>query len=156
MLVLSALHSLLSQVLHAPDLHTAILFSPAGHLVSVATDQYRSRDDIHIVVGLSGEVWQETREQGYGMVDSELGRILVLPVEEPADDASQDGHQPLMLLALNSTDVISWEELQSRGSVLTSHLAKALGKFREHLTVKTLPPANIISPPPTSAPILRV
>lgn len=72
MLVLSALHSLLSQVLHVPDLHTVILFTPAGHLVSVATEQFRAKDDIHVVVGLSGEVWQETRDQGYGMVDSEV------------------------------------------------------------------------------------
>lgn len=72
MLVLSALHNLLSQVLHPPGLHTAILLTPAGHLVSVATEQCRPKDEIHVVVGLSGEVWQETREQGYGMVDSEV------------------------------------------------------------------------------------
>lgn len=80
MLALSTLHNLLSQVLYLPSLHTAILFSPAGHLVSVATDPSRPKDEIRIVVGLAGEVWQETKEQGSGMVDSEvICTRLVLP-----------------------------------------------------------------------------
>lgn len=70
MLVLSALHSALSQILQFPDLHTAILLTPAGQLVSVATGPYRCRDDVHVVVGLSGEVWQETQKEEWGMVDS--------------------------------------------------------------------------------------
>lgn len=72
MLSLSALHDLLSQVLSLPDLHTAILITCSGQLVSVACDPLRPKDEIRVVVGLSGEVWQETREQGYGMVDSEV------------------------------------------------------------------------------------
>lgn len=46
-----------------------------------------------------------------------LGRILVLPVDEPLEDLPQpvpEDHQPLMLLTLNATDTVSWEELQSK------------------------------------------
>jgi len=74
MLMLSMLHSLLSQVLTPPLLHTAVLLTPAGELVSAASEPSRPKDEIRIIVGLSGEVWQETREQGYGMVDSEVRR----------------------------------------------------------------------------------
>ncbi len=73
MLMLSMLHNLLSQVLSPPHLHTAILFTPAGELVSVSSEPTRSRDDIRILVAVTGEVWQETQEQGYGMVESDVG-----------------------------------------------------------------------------------
>jgi hypothetical protein len=72
MLVLSKLHNLLSQILSLPHLHTAVLLTPEGQLVSVACDPYRPKDEIRVVVGLCGEVWQETRAQGFGMVDSEV------------------------------------------------------------------------------------
>ena len=72
MLVLSTLHNLLSQVLALPHLHTAILLTPAGQLVSVASDPQRPKDEIRVVVGLAGEIWQETKDQGFGMVDSEV------------------------------------------------------------------------------------
>lgn len=77
MLVLSTLHNLLSQVLCLPHLHTAVLFTPAGQLVSVATDAARPKDEIRVIVGLAGEVWQETRQQGFGMVDSEVSRVSI-------------------------------------------------------------------------------
>ena len=66
------LHSLLSQVLAPPHIHTVILFTPAGELVSVASEPMRPKDEIRILVGITGEVWQETREQGYGMVESDV------------------------------------------------------------------------------------
>ena len=72
MLVLSTLHSLLSQVLSLPCLHTAVLLTPTGQLVSVASDPRRPKDDIRIVVGLAMEVWQETKEQDFGMIESEV------------------------------------------------------------------------------------
>jgi len=123
-----------------PGLHTAVLMTTEGQLVSVACDSCRPKDEIRIVVGLSGEVWQETKEQGVGMVDSELGRILVLPVEDSEEPLSDD-HAPLMLLALNSTDAIDWEELQAKGDQLAKHLAKPLSRFREHLAVVKSPSA---------------
>jgi hypothetical protein len=78
MLVLSTLHKVLAQVLSLPDLHTVMLLTTEGQLVSFASDPSRCRDDVLVAVGLSGEVWHETREQRYGMVDSEVsvGRFL--------------------------------------------------------------------------------
>ncbi|KAL1738481.1 hypothetical protein HDZ31DRAFT_50925 [Schizophyllum fasciatum] len=142
MLVLSALQNLLAQVLDPPALHSAVLFTPAGHLVSYAADAARPKDEIRVVVGIAGEVWLETRGEGAGagaggkdgMVDSELGRIIVLPIVEGGAGA------PLMLLALNGTESVPWEELQSKGRVLAQHLARHLGKFREHLIAPRSPP----------------
>jgi hypothetical protein len=71
-LVLSTLHQLLAQLLVLPELHTAILLTPEGQLISVASDISRSKDQARIVAGVSGEVWQETQEQGHGMVESEV------------------------------------------------------------------------------------
>ena len=73
MLVLSTLHKLLSQILSLPELHTAVLLTPEGQLVSHASDPARPKDEILVVVGLSGEVWRETQEHTLGMVDSEVG-----------------------------------------------------------------------------------
>jgi len=70
--MLSMLHGLLSQVLSPPHLHTAVLLTTAGELVSFASDPVRPKDEIRIIVGFCGEVWQETREEGYGLVDSEV------------------------------------------------------------------------------------
>jgi hypothetical protein len=44
-----------------------------------------------------------------------LGRILVLPVVEE-QDAQADAHEPLLLLALNSTDSVDWEDMQAKVS----------------------------------------
>ena len=74
--MLSILHSLLSQVLAPPHLHTAVLFTTSGELVSATSEPLRPKDEIRVIVGLSGEVWQETKEQGYGMVDSEVRSVL--------------------------------------------------------------------------------
>jgi hypothetical protein len=76
MLMLSIFQSLLSQVLAPPHLHTAVLFTTSGELVSATSEPLRPKDEIRIVVGLSGEVWQETKEQEYGMVDCEVGSVL--------------------------------------------------------------------------------
>ncbi|KAI0067999.1 terpenoid synthase [Artomyces pyxidatus] len=125
MLNLSTLHKLLSQVLEPPHLHTAVLLTPEGQLVSYATGPARSKDSVRVVVGLSAEVWQEAGEQGIAFIDSELGRILILPVEEtaangiveasPESGASERSHdKPLMLVALNSTDVIEWDDLEAK------------------------------------------
>jgi len=83
MLVLSTLHNLLSQTLSLPDLHTAVLLTTEGQLVSFASHPSRSKDEILVAVGLSGEVWQETREQGYGMVDSEVSTRAFCYQTEP-------------------------------------------------------------------------
>ena len=78
MLVLSALQNLLAQVLDPPSLHSAVLFTTAGQLISYAADSLRPKDEIRVVVGIAGEVWLETQgegaegEGGEGMVDSEV------------------------------------------------------------------------------------
>jgi hypothetical protein len=73
MLALATLHGLLLRILSPPNFHTVVLHTPAGELISAASDPPRPKDEIHIVVGLSGEVWKETKEAGFGMVDSEVG-----------------------------------------------------------------------------------
>ena len=73
MLLLSSLHNLLQQVLSLPELHTAVLFTPEGQLVSYASDSSKPKDEIRVFVGVSGEIWQETKQHGIGMVDSEVG-----------------------------------------------------------------------------------
>ncbi|TFK41932.1 hypothetical protein BDQ12DRAFT_719955 [Crucibulum laeve] len=151
MLMLSNLNNRLSQVLSLPGLHTAVLLTPAGELVSAASEPARPKDEIRVIVGLSGEVWHETRDQGFGMVDSELGRILVLPVDDTQDpEPRADNKEPLMLLALNSTDAVEWDDLQVEGRMLAYHLAKSLEKFRDHLARPkiTPPPTNTTSPAP--------
>lgn len=42
---------------------------------------------------------------------------MVLPVDIPSEDPEEalaEDHQPLMLLALNATDAVEWEELQTK------------------------------------------
>ncbi|KAJ6520250.1 hypothetical protein C8R45DRAFT_54217 [Mycena sanguinolenta] len=173
MLVLSRLQASLAQILAPPALHTAVLLTPAGQLVSFASrfsafaspdgvDAGRTKDEIRVIAGLSGEVWQETWRDGEdegadtgtgvgeggregggaGMVDSELGRIVVLPVDDPAGMPSPlpEDYQPLMLLVLNATDEVEWEEMQAKGKALAAQIAKPLSKFRQHLVVRKPPP----------------
>lgn len=72
MLNLANLRNLLLQVLALPELHTVALFTPEGQLVSFAADPLRPKDNVRVIVGLGGEVWKETKQQGIGMVDSEV------------------------------------------------------------------------------------
>jgi len=132
MLVLSTLHRLLSHVLSHPHLHTAVLFTPAGELVCVASSDQRPKDDVRVLVGLSGEIWRETKETGYGMAESELGRITVVPVEDDAEDhvsPQPPDVPPLLLIALNGTANVEWSELRSKSRALAGQLAKPLGKY---------------------------
>ena len=73
MLVLSTLTKLLDQVLSENDVHTAILLTPNGELVSFSSSTTRPKDDVRVLVGLSREVWSETRGEEEGMLDSEVG-----------------------------------------------------------------------------------
>lgn len=135
MLNLANLRSLLLQVLSLPSLHTAVLFTPEGHLVSYASDPTRSKDEVRVVVGLSGDIWQETKEQAIGMVESEvclahvlplpptvlipleqLGRLLVASTEPPAPKEANGGEAeaPILLLALNGDHSVSWKEMERK------------------------------------------
>ena len=87
----------------------------------------------------------------------------MLPVEETQTAQVPDGGcQPLMLLTLNATDAVEWDDLKAKvkykdsptaenihpylvqGKVLAAHLAKPLSRFREHLaaTNRNLPSAT--------------
>ena len=90
MLVLSNVHKLLARALAPPELHTAVLLTPAGQLVSCAADPARCKDDVRAIVGLSGEKWQEAGDRGVGM-ESPFGRIMVLAVEAPGETGGQGG-----------------------------------------------------------------
>lgn len=65
MLKLSSLHTYLTQVLDPPELHTAILLTPSGELISYASDPPRSKEDIRIAVGVSGDYFAEVEQHGY-------------------------------------------------------------------------------------------
>ena len=77
MLNLNNLRTLLSQVLLPPALRSAILFTPEGQLVSYASDATTAKDEIRVIVGLSSEIWRETRDLGVGMVDSEVSPFFM-------------------------------------------------------------------------------
>ncbi|KIM70107.1 hypothetical protein SCLCIDRAFT_101453 [Scleroderma citrinum Foug A] len=149
MLVLRNLHNYLTQILSPPSIHTALLLTPEGALVSYATgkeNEIRSKDEIRIVAGLSAEVWAETRgtEGEEGTVEGELGRILVLPVEVPLEDASGPSDEPLLLLALNGTTDARWEVMSSKARKLVAFLAPAVNKYRGQMqpVSSTLGPGN--------------
>ena len=72
MLNLANLRTLLSRVLDLPALHTVALFTPEGELVCYVSSPTKAKDHVRVLVGLSTEIWQETREQHIGMVDSEV------------------------------------------------------------------------------------
>jgi len=211
MLILPALHTYLSQLLSPPTIHTALLLTPEGALVSYASrmsadsssvhgsqyspsgsvvsvaggpphspsgsaapsngsssasspqdskpnsvvasietgsghtlppssmssssqqhepQQQRTKDEIRMAAGLGAEVWAETREEGgdSGMVESELGRILVVAV----DDGEPDGEsgEPLLLLAVNGTLEADWEAMRVKARKLAKHLAPSVNKHR--------------------------
>lgn len=159
MLALSKLNAIVARVLSNPDVHTVVLLTVAGELVSYASEPGRSKDEIRVITGLASEVWQETKEQGYGMVDSEkYGKILVLPVdeflagedEEHEEEQVVDEHrEPLMLLALNALESVNWDDLQERGIPFADQLAKPLKRFRPFLKLTSAPPpAAALSPVP--------
>ncbi|KAF7347468.1 hypothetical protein MVEN_01502800 [Mycena venus] len=142
MLVLSRLQESLRQVLSPPALHTAVLLTPSGQLVSFSSYASRCKDEIRVIAGLSGEVWQG--DAGAGLWDGRYWAVSwCSPVDEPPELLPQplpEDYQPLMLLVLNSTDAVEWEDLQTKGKALASQIAKPLSKFRQHLAVRKPPP----------------
>ncbi|ETW86794.1 hypothetical protein HETIRDRAFT_305576 [Heterobasidion irregulare TC 32-1] len=136
MLVLSNVHKLLARALAPPELHTAVLLTPAGQLVSCAADPARCKDDVRAIVGLSGEKWQEAGDRGVGM-ESPFGRIMVLAGVGAGEVASE---KPLMLVALNATSAVEWDVLEAKAK-LAGHLARPIGKIRAPLAAAMAVPA---------------
>ena len=77
MLVLSKVSELLSQIVSADEVHTAILLTPNGDLVSFVSHEVKPKDDIRVLCGLCSEIWTETKRDGVGMVDSEVCLVLM-------------------------------------------------------------------------------
>ncbi|TFK94983.1 hypothetical protein K466DRAFT_534815 [Polyporus arcularius HHB13444] len=139
MLNLANLRTLLSRVLDPPSLHTVALFTPEGELVCYASCPTKAKDHVRVLVGLSTEIWQETREQNIGMVDSELGHLLVMPVETPKKD---EDDEPITLLALNSETSVPWSQLELKARKLAEHLEKPVAQLSGMIAS--------VPPPPTS------
>ncbi|KAH7903499.1 hypothetical protein BJ138DRAFT_1131342 [Hygrophoropsis aurantiaca] len=118
----------------------------------------RAKDEIRIIAGLSAEVWAETRGggsstrevgseedgveglEGMGMVESELGRILVLPIEDDQPQVEGEsgqnhnensGPDPVLLLALNASADVEWGVMQAKATTLARFLAPSVNKYRD-------------------------
>lgn len=94
----------------------------------------RSKDEIWILAGLSAEVWAETRseegtEKGIGMAESELGRIVVVPVDDACLEL-QDERDPLLLLAVNGGAEADWKIMCAKAKKLGAYLAPSVNKHR--------------------------
>jgi len=147
MLNLMNLRLLLSQVLSPSGVQTAALFTPEGQLVSYASDNPRSKDEIRVIIGLSSEIWQETRDQKIGMADSELGRLLVLPVDQAQkpQEGTEEEDEPLLLLALNAASNVSWDTIEGKARQVVQRLEKPVSELRGKLATSPISLAN--SPP---------
>jgi hypothetical protein len=76
MLVLSTLQNVLTQVVEqSSEIHIAALLTNGGHLISCACDKGWTKDDVRVVVGISCEAWQETRQESIGKLESGVRHI---------------------------------------------------------------------------------
>ncbi|KAG0698445.1 isoprenoid synthase domain-containing protein [Suillus ampliporus] len=129
MLNLPTLHTYLTQLLSPTDtIHTALLLTPEGAVVSFACSSTASSNEIWILAGLSAEVWAETRGEegdgkGMGMVESELGRIVVVPVDDASPEV-QNEREPLLLLAVNGGAEADWKTMSASSRRHHSALAQ--------------------------------
>jgi len=170
--VLSTINALLSQLV-SPTLHTAILITPQGHLVAYAAPG-ASEDRIRILAGLGSEVWREgiegdkdegeeyesdgseetarddLEEEEMGMLECELGRILVYPIYAAPDSSSpkqaspptqpqKAGRAPILLLALNGADDEPWGMMHTKARALGKYLAEPLASVGDRLSPGTSP-----------------
>ncbi|KAG2354923.1 hypothetical protein BDR07DRAFT_1427829 [Suillus spraguei] len=128
---------------HTPPLRGRTECSISPHPHSSATSDsgpsqtislQRSKDEIWILAGLSAEVWAETRgeerdENGIGMAECELGRIVVVPVDD-ANPELQDQREPLLLLAVNGSAEADWKTMCAKAKKLGAYLAPSVNKHR--------------------------
>ncbi|PAV22678.1 terpenoid [Pyrrhoderma noxium] len=157
MLVLSSFNKLLSHVLAPPTLHTAVIFSPSGELIAFESSRARPKDDVRVLVGVASDIWAETRDDGEGMVESELGKIYVLPITPSTSEregregrpSSKEPENPVLLIALNATDDAQWGELQRKGQGLAAHISKPLQQLLGRLQPETTSHTNTTPTSPT-------
>lgn len=82
MLNLISLRKGLSSVLSPSRMHTAILFTTSGDLIAHATNNTSmSKEQLRVLVGLATEIWFETSEDDMSMAESEIGKILIVPMQ---------------------------------------------------------------------------
>ncbi|OAX35653.1 hypothetical protein K503DRAFT_669439, partial [Rhizopogon vinicolor AM-OR11-026] len=139
MLNLPALHSYLTQLLSPTDMiHTALLLTPEGAVVSGSpqpTCSQPCKDNVWILAGLSAELWAETRGEGdltgmeTGMAESDLGRIVVVPVDDASVEV-QGEREPLLLLAVNGSPEADWKTMGAKAKKLGAYLAPSVNKHR--------------------------
>lgn len=75
MLVLATFRRLLSQVLTSPDdIHTAVLTTPTGNLVSYSSlrEVDKTKSEIRTVIGLACEIWGEDGKEDSVMAETEV------------------------------------------------------------------------------------
>src|ERR1700761_4622799 len=75
MLVLSTFRRLLSQVLtDKEDIHTAVLATPTGNLVSYASqrDVSSTKAEIRTIIGLACEIWGEEEKEDTVMAETDV------------------------------------------------------------------------------------
>ncbi|KAL4252449.1 hypothetical protein ABKN59_002708 [Abortiporus biennis] len=140
MLNLNNLRSLLAQLLSQSPVRIAALLSPEGKLVSYAADLATPKDEVRVIVGLSSEIWQETKDQGVGMVESELGRVVVLPVQDAPKTRNNEKQEPLLLLALTADSSVEWSEIERSARELAKYLERPAAELRERLAVAPTSP----------------
>ena len=90
MLVLAQFRRLLSQILSTSDdeIHTAVLSTPAGGLVSFASlrEVSPNKAEIRTMVGMCGEIWSECKgdkeSEGVGMAECEVSMCHLIKIIE--------------------------------------------------------------------------
>ncbi|KAG9010312.1 hypothetical protein FRB94_010662 [Tulasnella sp. JGI-2019a] len=169
MLVLSTLSSLLAQLV-TPSLHTAILSTPQGHLVAFACDDIPvSEDRLRILVGLTSELWRdddtgsveeeeeisadrqhdpsseevENSDDQVGMLECELGRLLVLPIyalsPENKTPSETSEPQPVLLLSLNGVIDEPWGLMHTKARAVNKYLQDPLRTVGDRLIPSSSP-----------------
>jgi len=173
MLVLSTLNGLLAQLVSSRNPHTAILLTPQGHLVAFhSSDKGSGEDRIRILAGLGSEVWRDglldddvgsesdeesddDDDEQVGMLECELGRILVVPIfaspskssppaafpkgAAPLVNVTSARQKPALLLALNGTDDSPWGLMHVKARTLATYLREPLSSVGDRLAPGSSP-----------------
>ncbi|KAF8508028.1 hypothetical protein BU17DRAFT_100057 [Hysterangium stoloniferum] len=140
MLNLKELSKVLSSVIAPPRLHTAVLCTPSGDLISHAgVKDATYRDRLRVLVAVATELWREINDEDIGMAEGELGKIIILPIHNQHSRSRHSRPDPPFLLALNAKDDVEWYEMQIKARGVVNHLAVPLIEAGDHL--RLLPPA---------------